>query len=189
MNLQLRRATTDDIEEILNLHSLYQLQTISEEDKKDGFITTAFDKYQLKDLIEKEDGIFLAIKESSNTLVAYAMAASWQYWSQWPMFAHMITQLPKIQYKGYQLSVDNSYQYGPVAVDKSVRGTGVLEALFGFALGEMETRYPVLVTFINKNNLRSYAAHTRKLGLDVIAEFDYNDNHYYELACLTKPKS
>ena len=24
--------------------------------------------------------------------------------------------------------------------------------------------------------------HTKKLGLEVITEFDYNNNHYYELA-------
>ena len=32
----------------------------------------------------------------------------------------------------------------------------------------------------------AYAAHTRKVGLEVIAEFEYNNNHYYEMACLTQ---
>ena len=58
--------------------------------------------------------------------------------------------------------------------------------LFAFALQQMARRYPVLVTFVNKNNPRSYAAHTRKVGLEVIAEFEYNNNHYYEMACLTQ---
>ena len=46
----------------------------------------------------------------------------------------------------------------------------------------MEKRYAVLVTFINKINHRSYAAHTRKIGLNVIHEFTFNNNEYYELA-------
>ena len=45
----------------------------------------------------------------------------------------------------------------------------------------MAKRFPILVTFINKINPRSYAAHTKKLGLTVIQEFEYNNNHYYEL--------
>ena len=56
----------------------------------------------------------------------------------------------------------------------------------GNAGGAQARRYPVLVTFVNKNNPRSYAAHTRKVGLEVIAEFEYNNNHYYEMACLTQ---
>jgi hypothetical protein len=109
------------------------------------------------------------------------MAASWQYWSIWPMFAFMIKGLPKLQYLGQTLSIDNSYQYGPICIDKAVRGTGVLEAIFDFARASMSKRYPILVTFVNRNNPRSYHAHTRKLGLQVIQEFEFNQNHYYEL--------
>ena len=109
------------------------------------------------------------------------MAASWQFWSAWPMFAYMIEHLGELEYLGQKLSVDNSYQYGPICIDKSVRGMGVLEQIFDFAREKMSKRYPIMVTFINKINTRSYEAHTRKLGLEVIHEFSYNNNHYYEL--------
>jgi len=175
----LKNATLEDIDAILQLHSKYQLATIKEEDKKDGFVTTAFTKEQLSDIINQEDGIFLCFKDEE--LVAYVMAASWQYWSAWPMFAYMIEQLPTLEYKGQVLSVDNSYQYGPICVDKSVRGTDVLPMIFDFARVKMSKRYPILVTFINKINPRSYEAHTRKLGLEVITEFEFNNNNYYEL--------
>ncbi|SFV57662.1 Acetyltransferase, GNAT family [hydrothermal vent metagenome] len=52
----------------------------------------------------------------------------------------------------------------------------------------MSKRYPILVTFVNKINPRSYAAHTKKLGLTVIQEFEFNDNHYYELVYDTSKK-
>ncbi|MEH6548527.1 MAG: hypothetical protein V7711_03315 [Pseudomonadales bacterium] len=183
MKIEFRLAENNDIDEILKLHYRYQVGSINEEDKKDGFITTAFDEEQLAELIEKEGGLFVAIKE--NLIVAYAMAASWGFWSKWPMFAHMMEDLSNLEYQGYSLSIDNSYQYGPVCVDKSVRGEGVFEGIFSYALEEMEKRYPVLVTFINKINPRSFVAHTRKAGLDVIQEFEYNNNQYYYLACLT----
>ena len=50
----------------------------------------------------------------------------------------------------------------------------------------MSQRYPIMVTFINKINPRSFEAHVRKVNLDVIQEFEFNDNQYYELACHTQ---
>ena len=104
------------------------------------------------------------------------------------MFAFMIEHLGELQYLGETLSVDNSYQYGPICIDKSVRGSGVLEKIFDFARENMAKRYPILVTFINKINPRSYEAHTRKLGLEVIKEFSFNNNDYYELVYDTSKK-
>lgn len=109
------------------------------------------------------------------------MAASWQFWSIWPMFEHMIKDLHNLKYLGLTLDINNSYQYGPVCIDKSLRGTGMLEKIFDFSREHMSKRYPILVTFINKINSRSYEAHTRKLGLEVIQEFEFNNNSYYEL--------
>lgn len=185
--MELKIAEVTDIEQVLELHFKYQVDSIKEEDKKDGFVTTPFTKEQLASLIEQEQGLFIALHEDE--VVAYVMAASWQFWSAtWPMFAHMAERLGELEYLGERLSVENSYQYGPICIDKSVRGSGVLEDIFDFARGHMAKRYPILVTFINKINPRSYEAHTRKLGLEVIREFSYNNNHYYELVYDTSKK-
>jgi hypothetical protein len=178
-SMEIKVADLSDIEGTLALHYRYQVDSIDEQDKKDGFITTPFTKEQLTNLINEERGLFVAIK--NEVVVAYVMAASWQFWSNWPMFAHMMKGLPELNYLGQRLSVDNSYQYGPICVDSSVRGSGVLEQIFDFARVEMSQKYPILVTFINKINARSFEAHTRKLGLEVIQEFEYNNNEYYEL--------
>jgi hypothetical protein len=172
-------AKVSDIDGVLQLQNKYQIDTIAEEDKKDGFVTTSFTKEQLTKLIEEEQGLFIA--ENQDGIVAYVMAASWQYWSAWPLFAYMIQDLPNLEYRGQRLSVENSYQYGPICVDKSVRGSGVLEKIFELARKEMAKRFSFLVTFINKINPRSYEAHTRKLDLELLQEFDYNSNSYYEL--------
>ena len=179
-------AELSDIPGILKLHYKYQADSILEEDKKDGFVTTPFTEDQLMVLIKEESGLFIGVKDGE--ILAYVMAASWQFWSKWPMFAHMIKDLPNLQFLGQKLSVENSYQYGPVCIDKSVRGMGVLEEIFDFSREEMSKRYPILVTFINKTNPRSYHAHTRKLGLEVIQEFEFNNNEYYELVYDTSRK-
>ena len=184
--MEYKIAQIKDIEKVLQLHFKYQIDTIRQEDKKDGFITTAFTKEQMVDLITLEQGLFIAVE--NDRIVAYVMSASWDFWSRWPMFVYMIEDLPNLEYLGQKLSVQNSYQYGPVCVDKEYRGSGVLEKLFDFARENMAKRFPILVTFINKINPRSYEAHTKKLKLEVIKEFSYNNNNYYELVYDTSKK-
>ena len=177
--MEYKIAQIEDIEKVLELHSKYQIDSIKQEDKKDGFITTAFTKEQMVDLITLEQGLFIAIENEK--IVAYVMSASWKFWSRWPMFAFMMEDLPNLEYLDQKLTVQNSYQYGPVCVDIEYRGSGVLEKIFDFARENMAKRFPILVTFINKINPRSYEAHTKKLKLEVIEEFSYNNNNYYEL--------
>lgn len=183
MDIELKTATLDNVEEILALHSKYQIDSIADEDRADGFITTAFTKEHLTRLIVDESGLFIACID--NKIVAYAMAASWQFWSQWPMFKFMIRHLDDACYQEQTITIKNSYQYGPVCVDKSVRGLGVFEHVFNYSLQQMAKRYPLMVTFINKINPRSFAAHTRKTTLQVINEFEFNNNQYFKLACAT----
>lgn len=94
--MEFRLAKIEEIDEVLKLHSKYQIDTIKEEDKKDGFVTTSFTKEQMKSLILEEEGLFIAIQNEK--IVAYAMSASWKFWSNWPMFAFMIEDLPNLSY-------------------------------------------------------------------------------------------
>jgi hypothetical protein len=183
MDVKLKLATIDNIDEVLCLHYRYQIDSINEEDKADGFITTAFTKAHLTRLIEVENGLFIACV--NNKIIAYVMAASWDFWSQWPMFQFMIENLHDSLDREQHITKENSYQYGPVCVDKIFRGQGVFESIFNFSLQEMSKRYPIMVTFINKVNLRSYEAHTKKTSLKVISCFEFNSNHYFKLACTT----
>ncbi len=177
--MEFRNATIDDIKGVSELQKKYHVSTVSEEDKKDGFVTTLFTEEQFKEIIEKENGLTIAC--DNGKVVAYAMAASWDFWSAWPMFQHMIKDLPNVQYNGTQLTVENSFQYGPVSIDKAYRGKNMVRDLFETSRREMSKRFDVMVTFINTANPRSFAAHTRKVGFEVVQEFDYNNNHYYEL--------
>ena len=177
--MRLKIAELIDIDSILRLHAKYQVDSILEEDKKDGFVTTAFTKEQLKSIIIEEEGLFIAVENGE--VVGYVMSASWEFWSAWPMFIYMIKDLESLEYLGKKITTKNSYQYGPVCIDKQFRGSGLLEKLFDFAREYMSKKYPILVTFVNKINSRSYVAHTKKLGLTLLKEFEFNNNSYYEL--------
>lgn len=177
-NISYRLATKDDLDQVHDLQKRYHVSTISDEDRPDGFVTTLFTSEQFERLIDDEAGLSIAV--DGDKVVGYAMAASWEYWSEWPLFAHMINDLPDTEYLGRTMSMENSYQYGPICVDKEYRGIGVFAHLFDFSRESMRERYPVLLTFVNQINPRSITAH-RKLGLDLIKEFQFNNNDYYEL--------
>lgn len=185
--LEYRNARLEDIAAVSELQQKYHVSTISDEDRPDGFVTTLFSDEQFTELIEKENG--LAIACDGDKVVGYAMAASWEYWSAWPLFQHMIKDLPSTEYLGQVLTLENSYQYGPIAVHADYRSTDVFPNLFEFSRKEMNKRYPILITFINKINPRSYAAHVGKLELDIIKEFQFNNNNYYELGFDTSKKT
>lgn len=183
--MQISQARLEDLDAVMELHRKYHVDSVADVDKPNGFVTTNFTPAQLENLVVKENGITLARQDGK--VISYAMAASWQFWAEWPFFAHMIGELPKNSFKGQPLTVDNSYQYGPICVDATVRGTGVFEAVFAASLQNMSQRFPIMVTFVNQINPRSYAAHKNKANMEAVGTFQFNNNNYYMLACHTKP--
>jgi hypothetical protein len=179
-----RPATPADISGILTLQSANLYSKLSEADRHAyGFVTTPFEPEQLQELINQA-GAFVA--EVDGTVVGYAFAASWDYFSQWPIFPYMVSRFPQIvPFQGQHITDQNSFQYGPVCVDRSQRGTCIFPALFKIMCDGMAERYPIGYTFINKKNLTSIAAH-KKLQLQVMDEFEFNNNAFYGLAFPTQ---
>lgn len=177
--MQIKIATLEDLEGVFKLQEKYHLNSISVENKRNGFVTVKFTRQQFSDLISNEKGLFVVIVKQQ--VVGYAVAASWGYCSAWPIFDFVARKLCEFCYSNKKLSVENTFQYGPVCLDSSIRGTGTFEGIFKVATREISEKYPTLIAFINKTNPRSFAAATTKTGFDTIDEFRYNDNTYYLL--------
>lgn len=182
--IKIRQATIEDVPGVVALLQANHADNLTEEEKKGGFVTTKMSNEQMRALIEQENGITIAVDEDGKVL-AFAMAGSWQFWSEWPLFRRMIELLPEFEYNGVIPDMENSYQYGPICVDRSVRGTGVFHDVFMESLRSMKDRYPMMITFINQVNPLSYAAHTRKVKMDEVGTFDFGENHYWWMACPT----
>lgn len=85
--MKTRLAKINDIDELLVLQKKFHVDTISPEDKPDGFVTTKLTEDQWKSLIEDEKGVSVLIDEDKDDkIVGYALAASWDYWKVWPLF-------------------------------------------------------------------------------------------------------
>jgi hypothetical protein len=180
MSFITRPATTNDLPGILALQSRYLLANLAPEARSNGFVTTPFTEAQILDALAL-NGVFVA--EAGGEIIAYAYAAPWSYWKQWPMFEFMVGILPESSFLGTELSEHNCFQYGPVCVDEAWRSAGVFQHLFECLRLAWAPQFRISATFINVLNPRSLAAHTRKLHWEVLREFSYNNNLYYLLAC------
>jgi len=174
-----RLGTIDDLSGIVALQKANLYENLSDAARKSGFVTTAFSEAQITKLMSQQ-GIFVA--EEHGGVAGYAMAGAWDFFSQWPIFPYMVSRLGSLTFKGGAVPADKSFQYGPVCIGASHRGTGLFPLLFEEMRREFVSRYPIGVTFINRINERSIAAHRRKLGLSLIDEFEFSGRNYYGLA-------
>ncbi len=178
-----RIGVESDITGILELQSRNLYTNLSEAERAEGFVTTPFTMEQIQTLLS-QTGVFVA--EKQGMVVGYVLAGSWDFFSQWAIFPYMVSRFPQLKFQETQITVDNTFQYGPVCIDRSFRNSGVFLELFETMRLSLSARFPIGITFINKANPRSLAAHTRKLNLEIIDEFEFNDNFYYSLGFSTK---
>ena len=185
--IYIAQAKMEDFDGIRALLIANHVDHISESDKVNGFVTTNMTDDQLARLIVEQNGVTVA--RIGDSVVAFAFAAPWEFWREWPLFVYMIEHLQDFSFQGQILTPENTYQYGPVCLDKSIRGSGTFERVFYASLASMKDRYPIMATFINQINKRSYAAHTRKVPMSEAGTFDFNSNHYYLMTCSTELKA
>jgi hypothetical protein len=178
-----RVASEVDINGILELQSQNLYTNLSASECTEGFVTTPFTVEQIKVLLS-QTGVFVA--EKQGMVVGYAFAGDWDFFSQWAIFPHMISRFPQLKFQETLITTKNTFQYGPVCIDRTLRGSGVFPKLFEMMRSSFSIRFPIGVTFINKANPRSLVAHTQKLNLEVIDEFEFNGNAYYSLGFWTK---
>lgn len=161
--MEIRQATLDEFDGVMALLRANHVDNLNEAERKDGFVTTNMTPAQMTALIAEENGVTVAL--DGDKVTAFALAAPWTFWSQWPFFQNMIRILGEYRFEGVTLTEENSYQYRPVCVDRSYRGRGLFERVFAASLRTMEDRYPIMATFVNQANPRSYAAHSRRVGM------------------------
>lgn len=182
--LDIGPALEADIPGVLALQEANLFENLTDEQKVAGFVTTRYTVEQVQALIGG-NGLFVA--RDGGAVVGYAVAASWAFLAQWPIFPHMIARLVGRDLFGTRISEANTFQYGPVCIEASRRGSDLLARLFGDLRQDLSQRYPVGLTFINRVNQRSFRAHTARLGLEVVDEFSFSGRDYFSLGFPTSP--
>lgn len=182
--ISLARATPRDFPDIYALQEENLVTNLAPDARGDGFVTTPFTLELMGELCG-QDRFLVARDEESGALAGYAFMGSWAFCARWPAFRVAIARFP-LHWGEREIEVERTFQYGPVCVASRFRGQGVLPLLFEGVKREMRAEFEIGTTWINKANGRSMHAHTQKLGLVPLDEFDLNDNRFVLLAFETR---
>lgn len=178
-NFSIELATPADFAEMLALHALNHAKSVAPDARADGFLTLDIARSDLE-LLHQMRLIWAARDEQSGALAGYVLAAPWEFYTRWPMFRTQTDRFP-LALNGAQLTVENSFQYGPICVAQEFRGRGLVADLLEAVKARYRAQFRFGATFINVANARSMAAH-RKLGFVTVDRWQTNGNDYETLA-------
>ena len=183
MNFSIELATPADFDALLNLHALNHATRIAPDARADGFLTIDIARRDLE-LLHQMRSVWIARNDENDELAGYVLAAPWDFYARWPLFRTQTDRFP-LAFGDAQLTIENSFQYGPVCVAREFRGRGLLAQLLNAVKARYHENYDFGATFINVANVASMSAH-RKIGLQTVDEWQANGNNYETLAFETK---
>jgi hypothetical protein len=178
-----RKAIPSDFEGILRLQRNNLITSLQAEDLSQGFLSIEITREQL-DKINSELGVFVALDDKA--VIGYLMAETVEFAVGSPLIAHMFQRLKDVVFDGLALSSSCLFVYGPVCIDRQYRGQGILEGLFAIMKETLKADYDIGIAFVSQLNTRSYRAHTAKMKMTVIDEFEFNGGRYHTLAFRVK---
>jgi hypothetical protein len=174
-----RRATPQDYQAILRLQSSNYVGNLSEEERKEGFLSAQFTVNQL-DAMSADLGI--AIAAVGDDIVGCLCAFRREFEHGSPVVAQMLESYERARLEGKPLIEFNSYVYGPVCVARPYRRRGLLRGLYEFQKKDLAGRFDAGVALVARSNVHSLQAHVAGLGMIEAGEFEFNGNDYAILA-------
>lgn len=177
--IHIKQARQADYSSILRLQNANQLEQLSKEEKKQGFVTSNFTLETL-DAINKALGILIAV--SDDEVAGFVCMTPPEKLPDHPVIQAMFKTFPQQQFNGKSLSQQRIFIYGPVCIDKNRRGQGILKKLFAGVKNFVQLHYDAGVAFINENNPHSLSAHVQGLKMTTLAPFDCDGERYQLIA-------
>lgn len=165
----------DDLPEILRIQEANLVSKLSPMEKADGFLSVAFPPDQFTEMHRE---IPLVVAQCDHGLGGYMCGSSLASSAKVPLLSRMMSLFPETYYEGNALDQYRAFVYGPVCIDRSFRGQGVLEGLFEEFKKQLAGRFEIGVLFVSLDNPRSMRAHTHKLGMRKLGDFSFKGNQY-----------
>jgi hypothetical protein len=177
--IEFRRAVLRDFSAILRLQAANFVGNLSVEDRQGGFLSAQFTPEQIA---EMASDIGIIIASGQDFVLGFLCAFRHDFNHQSPVVDMMIQQIDKVQYRGKPLSSYRFFIYGPVCIDRSQRGRGLLQGLYETLKKEVAGQFDVGIGFVAKDNPHSLRAHVDRLDMSQVGEFELNGNSYVILA-------
>jgi predicted GNAT superfamily acetyltransferase len=181
-----RRAQPQDYPAILGLQSANFIANLSEEERKEGFLSAEFSREQVAEMA-KDLGTTIVIVDGK--LVGFLCAFRNEFDHGSPVIAKMLDTYDLIKFEGQPLSACHSYIYGPVCIDRACRRRGLLRGLYETQKQDLAGQFEVGVAFVSRSNPHSLNAHIAGLGMTEVGDFELKGNVYVILAFRLPPQS
>jgi hypothetical protein len=181
-----RRAAPEDYAAILRLQSANYFANLSDEERKDGFLSAQFTREQTAQIAE-DLGTMVAVVD--HKLSGFLCAFRREFDTGSPVIAKMLDSYGRVTFEDKALSSFNSYIYGPVCIALEHRRRGLLRGLYEAQKRDLAGQYEVGVAFVSRSNPHSLQAHVAGLGMIEVGDFELKENIYVILAFRVPPKT
>ena len=177
--IKFRRYTSQDLPEILRIQKDNVISNLLKDDRQEGFLSVEFSSRQFEEMNRE---IPIVVADLGSQLGGYLCGIGISSGGQVPILAHIISLFHETCFRNHLLDQYRSFIYGPVCIEKEVRGQGILEGLFTELLRQLTGHFDVGVLFISQDNPRSLHAHIHKLGMEMVRDFQFRGKLFSLLA-------
>lgn len=176
--IEFRRAKVGDYASVVELQSANLASNLSEDQKSDGFLSVGFTEEQFAGM---DSDLAVVLGLDGNTVKAFLCTSTVEFNRPFALPRAMIDRFAHVIFDDKPLSEWRVAITGPVCIDASLRGQGVLEKLYVCFYDVAPPQYELAVVFVSLQNPRSIKAH-EKLGMAIVDEFEFNSRKYVIMA-------
>jgi predicted GNAT superfamily acetyltransferase len=174
-----RKARPAEYSDILRLQSANYIANLSEEERKQGFLSAEFTPEQTAQIAEELGTIVVVIDDQ---IVGFVCAFRNEIETGSPVIAKMLESYDRMVFEGSVLSSFRSYIYGPVCIAREYRGRGLLRGLYDAQKKDLAGQFEIGVAFVSRSNPHSLDAHVKGLGMTGVGNFECRGIVYVTLA-------
>jgi len=167
-----------DFESLVSLQNSNLASNLSDEQRRDGFLSVRFSAKQFADM---NDDLSVIVGTEEETVKAFLCASTVQFNAPFALPKTMIDRFPHAIYDSKPLSDWFACIAGPVCIDAALRGQGVLKMLYDCFYNIAPVQYELATVFVSVDNPRSIMAH-EKPGMRIVDEFDFNSRQHVIMA-------
>ena len=159
--------------------SLPIFTNLSEEERKEGFLSAEFSPEQVSRLAADLGTTLATI---NGELLGFRCAFRNEFDHGSPVIATMLATYDLVTFDGHPLSSYSTYIYGPVCIHRDYRRKGLLRGLYAAQKQDLAGQFDVGVAFVSRSNPHCLDAHTAGLGMTEVGDFELMGNVYVILA-------
>lgn len=179
VRLEIRPVLPEDYPGILQIQADNYVGNLSPSERLGGFMSAEYTTQQIAEMAI-DPGVLVA-REGSRVL-GFLFTSSLGFSPQPPLVARMVQEFDHVDYQGRLLNSYRCFLYGPVCIDRSQRGRGLLRRLFGALLESVSGKYEVGIAFVSEENPHSFRVHVDGLGMSAVGHFEFEGKGHHILA-------